>query len=264
MRDLSEQGDRQVPFSFSMSFDPGILDIFCTDDTMRAKTDRKGRMIMSFFVSLTDDGYALATGGYVAASVILAILLIAAAVAAGRKGNRKMSTKQLVFCAMSVALACVASMLKVYEFPFGGSVTLFSMLFICLPGYFYGIGAGLLSAAAYGVLQFLLGPYILMPVQVIVDYLLAFGALGLSGLFAKSKNGLVKGYIVGILGRYVFAVLSGWLFFGEYAWEGWGALPYSLAYNGAYIFTEGVITILILLIPAVSKAFSRVKEMARD
>ena len=153
-------------------------------------------------------------------------------------------------------------MLKVYEFPFGGSITFFSMLFACLPGYFYGPGAGLLSAAAYGVLQFLLGPYILFPMQVIVDYLLAFSALGLSGLFFKSKNGLLKGYLVGILGRYVFAVLSGWLFFGEYAWEGWGALPYSLAYNGAYIFAEGAITVVILMVPAVSKAFAGVKEMA--
>ena len=100
-----------------------------------------------------------------------------------------MNARQLVFCAMSVALASVLSMLKVYEFPFGGAVTLCSMLFICLPGYFYGLGAGLLSATAYGVLQFLLGPYILFPIQIIVDYLLAFGAFGLSGLFAKSGGG---------------------------------------------------------------------------
>ena len=126
-----------------------------------------------------------------------------------------MNARQLVFCAMSVALASVLSMLKVYEFPFGGAVTLCSMLFICLPGYFYGLGAGLLSATAYGVLQFLLGPYILFPIQIIVDYLLAFGAFGLSGLFAKSRRGLLKGYLIGILGRYVFSVLSGWLFSGN-------------------------------------------------
>ena len=97
-----------------------------------------------------------------------------------------------------------------------------------------------------------------------MDYLLAFGALGLSGIFAQSKNGLVKGYLLGILGRYVFVVISGWLFFGEYAWEGWGALPYSLAYNGAYIFTEGAVTLLLLFVPAVAKAFARVKEQAQN
>lgn len=182
----------------------------------------------------------------------------------GKEGKRRIGIKQLAFCGMSIALACVTSMIKVYEFPFGGSVTFFSMLFICLPGYFYGTAAGLMSAAAYGVLQFLMDPYILMPIQVIVDYLLAFGALGLSGIFAQSKNGLVKGYLLGILGRYVFVVISGWLFFGEYAWEGWGALPYSLAYNGAYIFTEGAVTLLLLFVPAVAKAFARVKEQAQN
>lgn len=217
---------------------------------------------MSFFISSEDNSYALTTAGFVAAAVLMAALVLVAAAAAGKRSGKKMGAKQLAFCAMSIALASVTSMLKVYEFPFGGSINFFSMLFACLPGYFYGPGAGLLSAAAYGVLQFLLGPYILFPMQVIVDYLLAFGALGLSGLFFKSKNGLLKGYLVGILGRYVFAVLSGWLFFGEYAWEGWGALPYSLAYNGAYIFAEGAITVVILMVPAVSKAFAGVKEMA--
>lgn len=217
---------------------------------------------MSFFISSEENSYALTTAGFVVTAVLMAVLLVIAAAAAGKKSGKKMGTKQLVFCAMSIALASVTSMMKVYEFPFGGSITFFSMLFACLPGYFYGVAAGLLSASAYGVLQFLLGPYILFPMQVLVDYLLAFGALGLSGLFSKSKNGLLKGYLVGILGRYVFAVISGWLFFGEYAWEGWGALPYSLAYNGAYIFAEGAITVVILIIPAVSKSFARVKEMA--
>lgn len=173
-----------------------------------------------------------------------------------------MSIKKLVFCAMAIALGTVTSMLKVYEFPFGGSVTLLSMLFVCMAGYFYGPAAGIITACAYGIMQFIIQPYVLFPIQVIVDYLLAFGALGLSGFFRKSKHGLIKGYLLGICGRYVFVVLSGWLFFGEYAWEGWGALPYSLAYNGAYIFTEGLITIMILAIPAVSKGIAHVKNSA--
>ena len=87
--------------------------------------------------------------------------------------------------------------------------------------------------------------------QLVVDYILAFGALGLSGLFTNAKYGLIKGYLAGVVGRYVFAVISGWIFFGEYAWEGWAPLPYSLAYNGCYIFAEAAITIIILAIPAV-------------
>lgn len=221
---------------------------------------------MSFFVSNVDGELLLTSAGKAATAVILAALLIIAAMAAARNGKNKktMGTKQLVFCAMAMALATVTSMLKVYSFPFGGSVTLFSMLFICLIGYIYGPATGILTGAAYGVLQFLIEPYILSPLQVLVDYPFAFGALGLSGFFSNSKNGLMKGYILGILGRYVFAVISGWIFFGEYAWEGWSALPYSLAYNGCYIFAEAIVTVIILLIPAVAKGLNQVKVMATN
>ena len=176
--------------------------------------------------------------------------------------NGKLTAKQLAFCAMAIALGTVLSNVKVYDFPFGGSITLLSMLIICLPGYWFGLGAGVITGVAYGVLQLLVDPYVLFPMQLLVDYPLAFGALGLSGLFANSKNGLLKGYLVAIFGRYVFAVISGWIFFGTYAWEGWAPLPYSLAYNACYIFAEGAITLAILAIPAVKNAFGRVKKLA--
>lgn len=174
----------------------------------------------------------------------------------------QLTVKQLAFCAVSIALGTVLSNVKLFHFPTGGSITLLSMLVICLPGYFFGLGAGLMSAVAYGTLQLLIDPYVLYPTQLIVDYILAFGALGLSGLFTNAKAGLIKGYIVGVLGRYVFAVISGWIFFGSYAWEGWGALTYSLVYNGIYIFAEAIVTIIILSIPAVRNGIARVKVMA--
>ena len=179
-------------------------------------------------------------------------------------GNNKkgITVKQLAFCAMSIALGTVLSYVKIFHFPWGGSITLLSMLVITLPGYFYGFRVGLITGLAHGALQLLIDPYIVFPLQVIVDYFLAFGALGLSGLFANAKNGLVKGYIVGILGRYVFAVISGWIFFGEYAWDGWAALPYSLVYNGIYIFAEGIVTIIIIMLPPVKEAINRIKRIA--
>ncbi|MDO4521658.1 MAG: energy-coupled thiamine transporter ThiT [Eubacteriales bacterium] len=222
---------------------------------------------MSFFISNVEGELGLTTAGYAALVILLiAALLGAAALTRHQETSERspMSTKKLVFCAMAVALAMVTSMLKLYSFPFGGSVTLFSMLFICLTGYFYGPATGILTGAAYGILQLIIEPYIYFPLQVLVDYPLAFGALGLAGCFSNSRFGLIKGYLLGIVGRYFFAVLSGWIFFGEYAWEGWSALPYSLAYNGAYIFTEGVITVIILLIPAVSKSLTQIKVMANN
>ena len=180
---------------------------------------------------------------------------------AAAAGSRP-SVKQLVFCAMAIALGTVLSEIKIIDFPWGGSATLLSMLVICLPGYLFGLGAGLMTSIAYGVLQLLFNPYVLFPMQLVLDYILAFGALGLSGLFAGAKRGLLKGYLVGIFGRYVFTVLSGWIFFAEYAWEGWHPLPYSLVYNGIYIFAEGAITCAVILVPAVSSGLAAVKKMA--
>lgn len=202
--------------------------------------------------------------------VLFLALLTAAVVFAGRKADHlkkhsiRLTAKQLVFCAVAIALGTVLSNLKLYHFPFGGSITLFSMLFICIPGYWFGLKAGLVTGVAYGILQLILDPYVIHPAQLLMDYLLAFGAFGLSGLFTEKKAGLVKGYLAGIIGRWIFTTLSGWIFFAEYAWEGWAPLPYSLVYNAIYIFSEAALTLLILAIPSVGKAFSRVKKLALE
>ena len=210
--------------------------------------------------------YVPTTAGNILLAAIILALLAAALVFARKKAahgseTKKLSggltVKQLIFCAMSVL-----SNIKLFEFPFGGSITLLSMLVICLPGYWFGLGAGLLTGTAYGILQLLIDPYVLYPMQLLIDYPLAFGALGLSGLFSNSKFGLIKGYLVGVAGRYVFAVISGFVFFAEYAWEGWSPLPYSLVYNGIYLAAEAAITVIILAIPPVQKAFARVKRVA--
>lgn len=217
--------------------------------------------------------YVPTTLGNVLLAVIIIALLCGAVIFARKYAAKQASSdanikksrltvKQLAFCAMTIALGTVLSNIKLFHFPTGGSITLFSMLVVCLAGYFFGLGAGLMTGVAYGILQLLIDPYVLYPMQLVVDYILAFGALGLSGLFTNSKSGLIKGYIIGVLGRYVFAVISGWIFFGAYAWEGWAPLPYSLAYNAIYIFAEAAITIIILAIPAVKGAMARIKTMA--
>ena len=224
---------------------------------------------MSFFATPVVDEwggttYSLTTAGYTALVVImLACLLIGCAIFGGKK---KFSAKQLAFSAMAIALAMVTSMIKLVHMPMGGSVTLLSMLFITLIGYWFGLGAGLTTGVAYGILQLVIDPYILSVPQMLVDYIFAFGALGLAGIFwkNKSKYAVIICYIAGILGRYVFAFISGWIFFGMYASDYGFSSPvvYSLLYNGAYIFAEAAITIVILFIPPVNKALKYVKEAA--
>lgn len=217
---------------------------------------------MSFFVTPNADGaFDLTVPGYTVFVLLFVALLLAGA--AFFNSKKKISVKQLVFSSMAVALALVTSMIKLFKLPMGGSVTLLSMLFMVLIGYWYGLGAGLTAAIAYGILQLIIDPYILSFPQMMVDYLLAFGALGLSGLFCNKKNGLVKGYIVGVLGRYFFAFLSGWIFFGMYAPEEFpNAVVYSLAYNGSYIGAEALITLIVISLPPVAKALNAVKKQA--
>lgn len=202
----------------------------------------------------------------VAFAAILTVAVIAARVYRKKQAEgaleKRTSVKQLTFCAMAIALGTMLSNIKLFHLPMGGSITLLSMLVISLPGYFFGLGAGLLTGVAYGVLQLIIDPYVLFPMQMVVDYFLAFGALGLSGLFVNRKNGLTKGYLAGVAGRYIFVVISGWLFFGAYAWEGWNPFFYSLAYNGIYIFTEAAVTVVLLQLPQVKSAFARVKKAA--
>lgn len=199
--------------------------------------------------------------------IVLIVALIALALILQPKEvkNKKFTTKQLVFSSVAIALAIVTSMIKVFSLPMGGSVTLLSMLFVVLIGYWYGPKAGLMTGFAYGLLQFVLEPVFYSVPQLIVDYPLAFGALGLSGFFSNKKFGLQLGYLAGIFGRFVFAFLSGLLFFAAYAeGSGMSAPIYSIAYNGSYIGAEAVVTLIIICLPPVSKALAQVKRMALD
>lgn len=180
--------------------------------------------------------------------------------------NSKFSTKQLVFCAMALALATVISVvIKLPSLPYGGSVTFFSMLIICLVGYWYGPTVGLITAVAYGVLQFITGPYFLHPIQVLLDYPLAFGALGLSGFFSNKKHGLMYGYIAGVAGRFLFHEISGFIFYTEYVGDAHGnllAMIASTTYNLSYLLPEMIATVILLAIPPVANALAKVKTMA--
>ena len=103
--------------------------------------------------------------------------------------ERKITTKQMVFAAMAIALATVvATVIKLPSLPNGGSVTLFSMLLVTLVGYWYGPRVGIVAAVGFGILQFITGPYVVHPLQVVIDYPLAFGALGCSGFLAIKKK----------------------------------------------------------------------------
>jgi len=223
---------------------------------------------MSFFAKEIIDEewgnyFELTGAGYGVLVAVMAAVLLAGCLVSNVDGKKKISTKALVFSAMAMALAMVTSMVKLADMPMGGSVTLCSMMFVCLIGYIFGLRTGLMAAIAYGFLQLVVDPYIISIPQMFTDYIFAFGALGLSGIFSGKKNGMLWGYLLGVAGRYFFTFLSGMIFFGSNgAGYNMSAPVYSLVYNGAYLGPEALITVVILLMPPVNKALLKVKTMA--
>lgn len=170
--------------------------------------------------------------------------------------------KKLVGSALLLAIAMVLSYVKLFSLPLGGSITLCSMLFIVLIGYFYGKSYGVISAFIYGLLQFVTEPYFLSPLQFIIDYLFAFTSLSFGCLiFGSSSNlkfKLEKIYLTGVFFRFIFASLAGIAFYSSYAPDGMNAVLYAVLYNGSYLFTEAVITVILLQVPAFKNAINRV------
>ena len=156
---------------------------------------------------------------------------------------------------MMIALAVLLSYIKVYQAPNGGSVTAGSMIPILLFAIRWGLLPGLTIGTLYGVLDFMLKPYFFHPVQVLLDYPIAFGLLGLAGVvfhfYKKKKQSgygiLVLGVSLGIFGRLLSHVLSGVVFFAEYAGDQ-NPWIYSIGYNASYLIPELVISLVILMI----------------
>ena len=208
----------------------------------------------------------LTTAGYVVCAIAGIALFVLAILFAGRNSEKKkMGTRQLVFCAMAIALAYVTSYLKLLSLPWGGSVTLCSMLFIVLIGNWYGVQTGIFAGLAYGIMQFLQEPYVLSFFQVCCDYILAFAALGVAGFFAKSSHGLLKGYIAAVIARGAFHALGGYLYWMDYMPENFPQslkAVYPIVYNYSFLLAEAVITVIIISIPAVVKGLGQVKKSA--
>ena len=121
--------------------------------------------------------------GILAALVILGVVLFFVT-----RNSKKWTTRMLANAALCIALAFVLSYIRLYKLPQGGSITLASMLPIFLFAYAYGVAPGMLVGAAYGILQFIQDAYFVHPVELLLDYPLAFALLGLAGLASRFSD----------------------------------------------------------------------------
>ena len=184
-------------------------------------------------------------------------------------------TRKLVEGAAMVALATVLSYIRVFKLPWGGSITLLSMLPIFVYAIRWGVNSGLLVAFVYSLVQFGQGVidglfgWGLTPVMLIacifIDYIFAFTVLGLAGMFRNFKvPGYIAGVVVATFLRFVCHFISGvviWHSYGE-LWDGFStesSVLYSLLYNGAYMLPELIITLVgavaLFVLPQTKKLF---------
>ena len=168
-------------------------------------------------------------------------------------------TRMLVEGAVMIALAAVLSFIKVYKLPWGGSITLLSMLPICVFSIKYGIAWGTFVSFVYALVQLFIDlaevlSWGLTPVSLIacfaLDYLLAYTVLGLAGMLRSQKlPGWILGTTLALMLRLGAHFLSGvliWHSFGE-LWDGFSTeneFIYSILYNGSYMLPEIVFTVI--------------------
>ena len=199
----------------------------------------------------------LSLAGIVILSVILLFVI-------GK--NRRNNTKVLAYGAICTALSFGLSFIKIPISFLGGSITLASMVPIIIFAYCFGVGRGLLVGLIYGLLQFIQSPQFYNVIQFLFDYLIAFSALGLGGIFFKVKSvrvSLILGALVACLARFASATIAGIVWFYAYgpyeslaifgSTAGMGAFVYSLLYNALYMIPETIITVGVIATLTVSK-----------
>ena len=206
-------------------------------------------------------------------------------------------TKRLTESAMLIAVAIVLELVSkmfIPEMPFGGQVTLVSMLPVVLISYRHGVKWGLVAGLGYALMEMVIGAKTVAAafqpgyfgdgamilnalIMCVLDYLVAFTALGLGGAFReRTENpglGLCLGSVLALSARYVSHIASGYILFSGWAeWfftqEGfpaWGAslvaslnpnmlgLVYSVVYNGMYMVPEIILTAVVSLFLARAK-----------
>lgn len=156
--------------------------------------------------------------------------------------NKTFNVKTIATIGVVVALSMVLDYLKLYKLPNGGSITLGAMLPIILLAYLYGTRAAVIAGFIVGMLNLLIDPYIIHPIQLIMDYPLPCMALGLAGLFKRNK---FAGATIAIVLKFIIHVLSGVIFFAEYAGD-MNPTIYSIMYNGTFMLPNLIICLVIL------------------
>lgn len=198
---------------------------------------------------------------YLFSAILVAVILAGAIL--GSKSS-EYDAKALTYGAVCVALSFALSYVKFFSLPQGGSVTFASMLPLCLYAYMFGTRRGVVAGVVYGLLQFIQSPQFYQPMQALLDYPIAFSALGLAGIarnFKFLKGNVFAEFAVGasiaIILRYVSHVISGYFVFSSWAMEGYTAVSWAFVYN-LFTIVDLAIVLAVGLVALTSKTVRRI------
>jgi thiamine transporter len=196
-------------------------------------------------------------------TLILIGILVSLTLVFGKKSTLDNHTKSIVYAAICIAMSFALSYIRFFRLPQGGSITFVSILPIMFYSYMFGIRKGVLAGFIYGLMQALQDPWILHPIQFLLDYPLAFSMIGLAGIFrdfpAFKKKVILQfvtgGVLIAIL-RYACHVITGIIIFDIYAADGFNAVAWGFFYN-LFVFVDAAIAIFAGGIMLSSKAFRK-------
>ena len=175
--------------------------------------------------------------------------------------DSKNNAKYVTYAGVCIATSYALSFVKFLQMPQGGSITLASMLPLMLFAYKFGTKKGVLAGFVYGLLQLIQNPVIYHPLQMFMDYMVAFSALGLTGMFRKfnflKDNDVAKfalgAFVAGTL-RYLCHVVTGIFVFYTWAEEGYSAVAWGFVYN-AFVFVDLAIVLVVGCLVLLNKSF---------
>ncbi len=202
-------------------------------------------------------------------SMVIAILILGVAFFFGKKASFS-DTRSIVYGAIAIAMAFALSYARFIHLPQGGSVTFASLLPLMIYCCMFGTRRGIAVCLIYGCLQALQDTYIIHPIQFLLDYPLAFGMIGVSGIFCERtplrKNkffGFIVGAVIAVVLRYACHVCSGVFAFADYAdLETYDtALAYSFGYN-SFTLVDLAIDLAAGILLFASKSFRRQMDLA--
>ncbi len=208
---------------------------------------------MNNFINTLKEGFTEIFNSPLSLATLIGVTILILAFIRFKKIN--LNTKVMARIGIALALATILHLIKIVDLPNGaGSINLGSMVPILIIAFMYGPEIGMLTGFLFGIIYLIISPYILHPIQVLFDYPLPYMAVGLAGFF---KNNKLIGATFGMFIEFIFHFISGVLFFGQFAPEGWSPVLYSFIMNGSVVGGNLLVVLVILSLIPISRLVNK-------